>query len=96
MEIGFALSIEQNGKGITGSGQKVSENGRTLPAGSRTPIQLKGQIDGDRIEATFYEQGTARKTNGRFVWRIDKAGRLTGTFVTNAARSSGKSTARKV
>ena len=96
MEIGFNLAIEQNGKGFTGTGQKVSENGRTLPAGSRTPIQIKGSINGDRVEATFYEQGTARKTNGRFVWTIDKAGHLTGTFNSNAARSSGKSTARKV
>jgi hypothetical protein len=96
MEIGFNLSIEQNGKGFTGSGQKVSENGRTLRAGSRTPIQVEGLINGDRVEATFYEQGTARKTNGRFVWRIDKAGRLTGTFNSTAARTSGKSTARKV
>lgn len=96
MEIGFALSIEQNGNGFTGRGQKISENGRTLPAGSRTPIQVQGSINGDRVEATFYEQGTARKTNGRFVWRIDKAGRLTGTFNSTAARTSGKSTARKV
>ena len=96
MQIGFNLSIEQNGKGFTGRGQKVSENGRTLPAGSRTPIQVQGSIDGDHVEATFYEQGTARKTNGRFVWRIDKAGRLTGTFNSTAARTSGKSTARKV
>ena len=96
MEIGFDLSIEQNGKGFTGKGEKVSENGRSLPRGSRTPIQVQGSIDGDRVEATFYEQGTARKTNGRFIWRIDKAGALSGTFITNAARSSGKSTARKV
>jgi hypothetical protein len=95
MEIGFNLSIEQSGKGFTGTGEKVSENGRSLPRGSRTPIQVKGSIDGDRIEATFFEAGTARKTNGRFAWRIDKAGRLTGTFITTAARSSGKSTATK-
>ena len=96
MEIGFNLSIEQSGKGFTGKGEKVSENGRSLPEGSRTPIQVQGSINGDRVEAIFYEQGTTRKTNGRFVWRIDKAGALSGTFITNAARSSGKSTARKV
>jgi hypothetical protein len=96
MQIGFNLSIEQNGKGFTGTGQKVSENGRTLPASSRTPIQVKGTIDGDRVEATFYEQGTVRKSNGRFVWTIDRTGRLTGTFNSTVARSSGKSTARKV
>jgi hypothetical protein len=56
---------------------------------------VKGSIDGDKVEATFLEEGALRKTNGHFVWRIDKAGRLTGTFVTTAARSSGKSTARK-
>ncbi len=96
MEIGFDLSIEQHGNGFTGTGRKVSENGRRLPAGSRTPIQLQGSINGDRVEATFFEQGTARKTNGRFVWKINKAGGLTGTFNSTAARTSGKSTARKV
>jgi uncharacterized protein DUF4388 len=95
MKIGFALSLNQNGTRITGEGQKVSENGRSLPAGSRTPIQVQGSIDGNRIEATFYEEGTARKSNGRFVWRIDNSGNLKGIFATTAARSSGKSAARR-
>lgn len=96
MKIGFALSIDQTGSTFTGNGRKVSENGRILPAGSRTPIQVKGSINGDRIEATFFEDGTARKSNGKFVWRIDKAGRaLTGNFATTAARSRGKSAATR-
>jgi hypothetical protein len=96
LKVGFDLSINQNGTNFTGSGQKISENGHTLPADSRTPIQLKGTIKGDRIEATFFEEGTARKTNGRFVWRIDRAGRgLTGTFASTAARSRGKSAATR-
>ena len=96
MNIGFELTINQSGKSFTGAGRKVSENGHSLPATSRTPIEVKGSIDGDRVEATFFEQGTLRKTNGRFVWRIDQAsGRLNGTFVTTAAGSSGKSAARR-
>jgi hypothetical protein len=96
MNIGFELTINQSGKSFTGAGQKVSENGHSLPATSRTPIEVKGSIDGDRVEATFFEQGTLRKTNGRFVWRIDQAsGGLNGTFVTTAAGSSGKSAARR-
>jgi len=92
MKIGFDVSINQTGSTFTGKGRKVSENGRSLPANSRTPIQVQGSINGDRIEATFIEEGSARKSNGRFVWRIDKAGRgLTGNFATTAARSSGKS-----
>ncbi len=96
MNIGFELTINQSGKSFTGAGRKVSENGHSLPATSRTPIEVKGSIDGDRVEATFFEQGTLRKTNGRFIWRIDQAsGRLNGTFVTTAAGSSGKSAARR-
>lgn len=96
LKIGFALSINQTGKTFTGAGQKISENGRSLPASSRTPIRLKGVINGDRIEATFSEDGATRKTNGRFVWKIDRSGGgLTGTFASSAARSSGKSTARR-
>jgi hypothetical protein len=96
MNIGFELTINQSGKSFTGAGRKVSENGHSLPATSRTPIEVKGSIDGDRVEATFFEQGTLRKTNGRFVWKIDQAsGGLNGTFVTTAAGSSGKSAARR-
>jgi hypothetical protein len=96
LEVGFDLAINQNGNEFTGRGQKVSENGRSLPATSRTPILVKGSINGDRVEATFSESGALRQTSGRFVWRIDKAsGALTGTFVSSAARTSGKSAARK-
>lgn len=96
MRVGFNVSINQTGRDFTGTGQKISENGRSLPATSRTPIVVKGTIDGDKIEATFSENGAMRTTNGRFVWRIDKTnGGLTGTFNSTAARSSGKSAATK-
>jgi hypothetical protein len=96
MEIGFNVAINQAGRDFTGTGEKISENGRSLPAAGRTPIQVKGTIDGDKIQATFSENGAARKTNGRFVWRIDRgSGGLTGTFVSTAARTSGKSAAKK-
>ena len=94
MKIGFDLSIDQTGSTFTGKGRKVSENGHSLPASGRTPIHVRGSVKGDRIEATFIEDGAARKSNGRFVWRLDKSGRgLTGNFATTAARSSGKSSA---
>jgi hypothetical protein len=97
MEIGFNVAINQAGKAFTGTGQKISENGRSLPAGGRTPIEVKGTIDGDTVKATFSETGAARKTNGHFVWRIDRGnGGLRGTFVSTAARARGKSAATKV
>ena len=97
MQIGFNVSINQAGKDFTGTGEKVSENGRSLPASGRTPILVKGTIKGDRVEATFSETGAVRKTSGRFRWKIDKGtGGLSGTFVSTAARTRGKSAATKL
>ena len=96
LEIGFRLMINQTGKDFTARGEKVSENGRMLPTTGRTPIYVTGSIDGDSVHATFLEQGGVRRTNGRFVWRIENAGGgLTGTFISTAARTSGTSAARK-
>lgn len=61
MEIGFNVSINQAGRDFTGTGEKISENGRSLPSDGRTPIVVKGTINGDRVEATFSENGAARK-----------------------------------
>ena len=96
MEVGFELAINQTGNEFTGKGQKVSENGQSLPGTSRTPIIVRGSIEGDKVRATFSESGAMRKTSGRFVWRIDRAkGGLTGTFASDAARSRGRSAATK-
>jgi len=94
MELGFRLRIEQTGKDLTARGEKVSENGRNLPAASRTPIRVNGSIQGDKVVATFVEDGTTRRTNGRFIWKLQgENAALSGTFVSAAANSSGKSAA---
>ncbi|HYK20054.1 MAG TPA: DUF4388 domain-containing protein [Pyrinomonadaceae bacterium] len=96
MKLGFRLTIEQTGKDFTARGEKVSENGRNLPAGSRTPISVTGSIDGDKVVADFVETGATRKTNGRFTWRLQpENAALNGTFVSAAANSSGKSAATR-
>jgi len=96
MKVGFRLKINQRGKEFTGKGEKFSENGQTLPAANRTPIHVTGSIDGDKVVATFVEDGRMRKTNGRFVWKLRNGGdALAGTFVSTAANSSGKSAVTK-
>jgi hypothetical protein len=96
MQVGFRLKIRQTGKDFSGTGEKFSENGRNLPQNSRTPIRVTGSIDGDKIVATFIEDGLMRRTNGRFVWKLQSDGAgLNGTFVSTAANSSGKSAATK-
>lgn len=96
MKVGFRLKINQQGKEITGKGEKFSENGQTLPAANRTPIHVTGSIDGDKVVATFVEDGTMRRTNGRFVWKLQHGGdKLAGTFVSTAANTSGSSAVTK-
>lgn len=96
LEVGFQLAVNHSGRQFIAEGQKVSENGRILPISRRTPIHVEGSIDGDTIEATFFEEGLVRKTSGRFVWKIHNGGAgLSGMFVSTAAKSSGKSAATK-
>jgi len=96
MKVGFRLKINQQGKEFTGKGEKFSENGQTLSAANRTPIHVSGSIDGDKVVATFVEDGRMRKTNGRFVWKLQNGGdHLAGTFVSTAANSSGRSAVTK-
>lgn len=96
MQVGFRLVINQQGKEFTAKGEKFSENGQTLPAVSRTPIRVTGSIDGDKVVATFVEDGRARRTNGRFIWKLQDGGdELAGTFSSSAAKSSGRSAVTK-
>ena len=96
MQLGFRVKINQKGNEFTATGEKFLENGQTLPAGSRTPIQLTGTIEGDQVVATFIEDGRRRRSNGRFVWKLQSGGdRLTGTFVSTAANNSGRSAVTK-
>ncbi|HEU4432336.1 MAG TPA: DUF4388 domain-containing protein [Pyrinomonadaceae bacterium] len=96
MQIGFRLRIQQTGNDFTAKGEKVSENGRDLPAASRTPIRVTGSIDGDQVVARFVEDGMTRPTNGRFVWKVQgRNAALSGTFISAAANSSGKSDATR-
>jgi len=96
MQLGFRLKINQKGKEFTAKGEKVSENGQTLPADSRTPIQMTGSIEGDKIVANFVEDGRKRRSNGRFVWTLQNGGdALVGTFVSSAANSRGRSALTK-
>ena len=96
MKVGFRLKINQQGQEFTGTGEKFSENGQSVPAAYRTPIRVTGSIDGEKVVATFVEDGRMRRTNGRFVWKLQKGGdQLAGTFVSTAANSSGRSAVTK-
>jgi hypothetical protein len=95
MQLGFRLKINQKGKEFTATGEKFSENGQTLPANSRTPITVTGSIEGDKVIATFVEDGLRRRSIGRFEWTLQGGDRLTGTFVSTAGNNRGRSAVTK-
>jgi serine/threonine protein kinase len=95
LNLGYRLTLRQNGSRITGSGVKVSENG--TPATSRTPITVSGRIEGSSVVLTFTEQGATRASAGTFRWQLSPDGSsLRGSFWSDAANTNGPSSARRI
>jgi serine/threonine protein kinase len=95
LNLGYRLTLRQNGSQVTGSGVKVSENG--TPAGNRTPITVSGRIEGSSVIVTFTEQGATRTSSGTFRWQLSPDGSsLRGSFWSDAANTNGPSSARRV
>jgi hypothetical protein len=87
--LGFRLQLEQHGNRVVGTGYKVSENGAALSARRRTPINVEGTLDGNRLALNFAEQGTRRASAGQFVLDLSDDGSFRGRFKSDAAHSSG-------
>jgi hypothetical protein len=96
LNLGFHLQLQQRGNRVTGTGEKWMENGRRIPAGSRTRIAVEGTLIGDRLELNFTEHGTRRTSNGTFVMNVADDGTLRGTFASDAANAQGTSLARRI
>jgi hypothetical protein len=94
-QAGFRLFIKQTGEEFTADGEKAWITGRPLEPNEHTPIHVTGFIKGNKVEATFTEEGLKRKSSGSFVWKIEEDGRLAGTFVSTAADTNGSSVATK-
>ena len=90
LEIGYVLFIEQEGKVISGDGEKTYENERLLPSKARTPIKVSGTIDGKELTLKVTEKGD-RDIHGMIKLKVtDIKTELKGSFSTAAANSSGK------
>lgn len=91
--LGFRVELEQRGNRVVGAGHKVTENGAPLPVRRRTPINLEGTLDGNRLALDFTEHGTRRASAGRFVLYLSDDGSFRGRFTSDAAQSSGETIA---
>jgi hypothetical protein len=96
MNLGFRLQLQQTGDRIKGRGLKWMENGKLIPAGSRTPIIVDGERRGDRLELRFTEHGARRRSSGTFVMDIGPDGTLRGQFASTSANSSGSAIAHRL
>jgi hypothetical protein len=95
LQLGYRLTLAQDGAIVTGRGEKWTENGREVPSSRRTPISVAGTLHQGRLDLSFTERGTRRSSAGRFVWQVADDGALRGTFVSDAASSRGSSYARR-
>jgi hypothetical protein len=88
LKLAYRLQLKQDGERVTGNGQKISENGKSLTAKQRTPIAVEGERKRDRVMLTFTERGARRESGGTFFLRRDDDA-WRGTFASDAAGSKG-------
>lgn len=94
----FRVDLVQRGDRITGTAEKWRENGRPVPSGARSVLQIDGTVRGREITGRFVETraGTSgrRRSHGSFRWRYSvQEGWLSGSFTTEVSSASGESTA---
>jgi hypothetical protein len=95
LNVGFQLELRQEGSRVTGIGRRWMENGRPLPPSARTPIAVEGILTDGKLELSFTERGIERTSSGMFVFDVNDAATLSGTFSSDAANSQGTSLARR-
>jgi serine/threonine-protein kinase len=96
MSVGYRLNLSQDGNRVHGRGFKTSENGVLLLPSQRSPIEVEGRIEGDQLVLNFTEIGRERTSRGTMRYRLGRNGAMQGQFSSDAANSSGSSSARRV
>ncbi|MBK6542549.1 MAG: hypothetical protein IPG10_14945 [Flavobacteriales bacterium] len=82
--------MEQHGNSVNGTGEKWAENGKDLPPSARTPVTLKGMLEGSELKLSYTEVGAKRTTIGQYRFDVVEDGKFCrGTFSGTAANASG-------
>jgi len=93
-QVTYRIALRQEGTRITGEGEKWAEDGRRVPASSRTQIDLAGSIEGRQVRVRFSERGPGGASRGTMVWRLARDGEtLSGSFSGAAGDAHGASSA---
>jgi hypothetical protein len=96
MTLGYRVNLSQDGNRVHGRGFKTSENGVLLLPSQRTPIEVEGRIEGNDLVLSFTEIGRDRTSRGTIRYRLTSGGAMRGRFSSDAADSSGTSSAHRV
>jgi penicillin-binding protein 1A len=97
LRLGYRIKLEQDGNRITGSGQKWTEDGRTLGGSARSRIRVSGRIEGDTMTLEFTEQGSKRASGGGFELKLSgDRSTLRGDFWSDVANTRGSTLARRM
>ena len=97
LRLGYRVKLEQDGSRITGSGQKWTEDGRTLAGSARSRIRVSGRIEGDTMTLEFTEQGAKRSSGGGFELKLSgDRSTLRGDFWSDVANTRGSTLARRM
>ena len=97
MRLSYRIRLQHDGNRLVGTGEKFTENGRALPPAERTPIVIEGDIQGDVVKLNFTERYSGGTTGGVITWQLSPGGtQANGRFNSNAAKSSGISSARRL
>jgi cytoskeletal protein RodZ len=96
LQLGYDLTLKQDGDRIIGAGRKVSENGKRVARRAQTPIAVDGTITSEGLSLNFVERGARRRTEGTLVLNLDDHGILRGRFSSEAAKSAGRAEAHPI
>lgn len=97
LRLGYRVKLEQDGNRITGSGQKWTEDGRTLAGSARSRIRVSGRIEGNTMTLEFTEQGSKRASGGGFELKLSgDRSTLRGDFWSDVANTRGSTLARRM
>jgi hypothetical protein len=89
----FHVELTQQGGRVYGIGRPITESGAEILKASRSPITIRGTMDGEQLTLTFRDSATNRGAARTFVLRPQDDAHLLGRV--NASRSSAAAEARR-
>jgi hypothetical protein len=89
MRMRYFVNLQQNGLALAGEGEKICQNGESIPGPARTRLEvIAGKVEGQTVSIAFRDFGKIRQSNGTF--KLTASGdRMSGHFVWTAANAAG-------